>query len=225
METKNCPYCGEEILAEAKKCKHCGEWIEGKLQPQHPKIEKPKGSNKILIISALTVLLLIGGGCYFLFANSDKQESNMPADIYTQLGINKNSLMYKENQNDIEKYIDITTDLSAQIEAIVAEGFKPENAYKHSNLKTEKEYYQDFVKAISKLEKQYEEGKDMQHRKAIYELNKIEYLKLHYGSFFNIKMRGFEHLSGEELRDIYNAMYDSLNTESIKLNNLLKIQN
>ena len=27
-QTKNCPYCGEEILASAKKCKHCGEWLE-----------------------------------------------------------------------------------------------------------------------------------------------------------------------------------------------------
>ena len=27
-ETKNCPYCGEEILAVAKKCKHCGEWLD-----------------------------------------------------------------------------------------------------------------------------------------------------------------------------------------------------
>ena len=27
-ETKNCPYCGEEILAAAKKCKHCGEWLD-----------------------------------------------------------------------------------------------------------------------------------------------------------------------------------------------------
>lgn len=28
METKNCPYCGEEILTTAKKCKHCGEWVD-----------------------------------------------------------------------------------------------------------------------------------------------------------------------------------------------------
>ena len=27
QETKNCPYCGEEIMATAKKCKHCGEWL------------------------------------------------------------------------------------------------------------------------------------------------------------------------------------------------------
>lgn len=31
-ETKNCPYCGEEILKAAKKCKHCGEWLEEKTE-------------------------------------------------------------------------------------------------------------------------------------------------------------------------------------------------
>lgn len=27
-EMKQCPYCGEEILAVAHKCKHCGEWLD-----------------------------------------------------------------------------------------------------------------------------------------------------------------------------------------------------
>ena len=33
METKTCPYCGEEILATAKKCKHCGEWLDKSAKP------------------------------------------------------------------------------------------------------------------------------------------------------------------------------------------------
>lgn len=36
-ETKNCPYCGELIMAAAKKCRHCDEWLE---QPTISKIEE-----------------------------------------------------------------------------------------------------------------------------------------------------------------------------------------
>jgi predicted RNA-binding Zn-ribbon protein involved in translation (DUF1610 family) len=31
-EICRCPYCGEEILAQAKKCKHCGEFLDGELR-------------------------------------------------------------------------------------------------------------------------------------------------------------------------------------------------
>lgn len=29
LETMDCPFCGEEILAKARKCKHCGEFLDG----------------------------------------------------------------------------------------------------------------------------------------------------------------------------------------------------
>lgn len=28
LEKKKCPYCSEEIIADARKCKHCGEFLE-----------------------------------------------------------------------------------------------------------------------------------------------------------------------------------------------------
>jgi Double zinc ribbon len=31
-ETRNCPYCKEEIKPEATKCKHCGSWVS----PERP---------------------------------------------------------------------------------------------------------------------------------------------------------------------------------------------
>ena len=30
-EYRKCPYCGEDILADAKKCKHCREWLVERL--------------------------------------------------------------------------------------------------------------------------------------------------------------------------------------------------
>ena len=41
METKKCPYCHEDIKAEAVKCRYCGEFIETETTVQQP---KPKPS-------------------------------------------------------------------------------------------------------------------------------------------------------------------------------------
>jgi hypothetical protein len=33
-DTKACPFCGEDILAEAKKCRHCGEFLDTTIRKQ-----------------------------------------------------------------------------------------------------------------------------------------------------------------------------------------------
>lgn len=40
MEKKRkCPYCGEEIMADARKCKHCGEWLNDEAEPKQDPIQ------------------------------------------------------------------------------------------------------------------------------------------------------------------------------------------
>ena len=44
--TKQCPYCGEEIMAAAKKCRHCGEWLNAQSPSmKNPIIENNQGAN------------------------------------------------------------------------------------------------------------------------------------------------------------------------------------
>ena len=65
-ETKKCPYCSEEILADAKKCKHCGEYLDdtlkAKVQPQETKVVAKEGCFlQTMNAGCILIAILIGG--------------------------------------------------------------------------------------------------------------------------------------------------------------------
>lgn len=39
-KTRKCPYCGEEIMADARKCKHCGEWLTDEAEPKQEPVQE-----------------------------------------------------------------------------------------------------------------------------------------------------------------------------------------
>jgi len=66
VETKNCPFCGEEIAYGAKKCKYCNEWLDVKESDfREPMMEssvsemaeKPKKMTSVKVMSIIGIVL------------------------------------------------------------------------------------------------------------------------------------------------------------------------
>ena len=86
-QTKRCPFCGEEIKANAIKCKHCGEFIDSnettQAEEKVPRYTRPN-KNKVngWLIGAIVFALLVLFGLYL--ESTEQKSSETSQDIQNQ---------------------------------------------------------------------------------------------------------------------------------------------
>jgi len=51
--SKKCPFCAEEIHADAKKCKHCGEILDDEIRKQREAVRQPSNPGVAAVLSLI----------------------------------------------------------------------------------------------------------------------------------------------------------------------------
>ena len=92
-ETKKCPYCSEEILADAKKCKHCGEYLDDTLKAkaqQETKVVAKEGCFlQTLNVGCIAIIIIVGVLILALFLiNTFSSKSNESTTIESTESLN-----------------------------------------------------------------------------------------------------------------------------------------
>jgi len=106
MDTKQCPYCGEEILTTAQKCKHCGEWLaekqenelteKNRKQGKKPKIAIVVGAIALAAIIALVWMITPTSKLYIGEDNLQEQEYIGEVNLQEQEYIGEDARLKRE---------------------------------------------------------------------------------------------------------------------------------
>lgn len=109
-EYKKCPFCGEEILAEAKKCKHCGEMLGkiSKIEDQEPdtvdSIFEILGSIGSLIGWGIKIALILAIA-HFTIPSEITHETRIKENIQQLVRDNTTNLYDNNDNNPLNNFL------------------------------------------------------------------------------------------------------------------------